>query len=94
MKNPLTATVESYMVSVMVLLFSIFLIGLLLLAIKNFNTDNAIISEAVNRSLIKTISPQERVLIDDWIMENDINLSVREVGYRYIVETFPDKPWR
>lgn len=80
------------MAAIMVLLFSIFLIGLLMIAIKNFNTETEILG-AQDQNILKTVSPQERSLINEWLSGSDTGLSVEDVGYRYIIKNFPDKPW-
>ncbi len=92
MKNPLTVTIESSMAAIMVLLFSVFLIGLLLVAVKNFNTETEVLS-AQDYNILRTVSPQERSLINEWLESSDVGLSVEDVGYRFIIKNFPDKPW-
>lgn len=91
MKNPLTLKIESWIGMAFVLLFSAFLIGLLLIAVKNFNSDSEILGSTSVK--LKTVSPEERLLIDQWLQRDNIGISAAEVGYRYIVKKFPNKPW-
>lgn len=91
MKNPLTLKVESWLGSFIVLLISAFLVGWFLIAVRNFGSD----SEALNSSTfeLKTVSPEERLLIDQWLRQNNIGDSAGGANYRYIIRQFPDKPW-
>lgn len=91
MKNPLSLKVESLLGSIFVLTLSAFFVGLMLIAVKNFNSDNEILG--MSNSKIRLISIQERKLIDEWLVRNNIGLSAQEVGYRYIVRKYPAKPW-
>jgi len=91
MRNPLALKVESRVGMVLVFLFSAFLVGFFLIAVKNLGSDTDILN-ATGTSL-KIVSPEERLLIDQWLKQENIGLSVKEVGYRYIIQKFPDKPW-
>lgn len=90
MKNILTFHIESWLGAVYVLLVAAFLVGLFLIAMKNFNSDNEILN--ASGSSLKTISSVERQAIDSWLVENS-KLSTKEVGYRFIIQKYPDKPW-
>lgn len=91
MKNPLVVRVESWVGSIIILVFSAFLVGLFMIAVKNFGSDAEILSSSGNN--LRTVSAEERMLIDDWLVKSDPGLSVKEVGYRYLIRKFPDKPW-
>lgn len=91
MKNPLTFKVESWLGSVVVLAVSVFLVGWFLIAVKNFNSDNEILNSSITK--LKTVSPEEKSLIDQWLRQDNVGISASEVGYRYIIQKFPDKPW-
>lgn len=91
MKNPLTFTIESRLGAIFVLLFSAFLIGLLLVAIKNFNSDTEVL--ATSGTKLRTISVREKSLIDQWLQDNNIEVDVRETGYRDVIKKYPNRPW-
>lgn len=91
MRNPLTLHIESWLGSVFIIALSVFFVGLLFIAIKNFDSDNKILNASGTK--VKSVSVQERRLIDEWLGRNQIELSVEEVGYRYIVKKYPDRPW-
>ncbi|MDP2933423.1 MAG: hypothetical protein Q8N81_04805 [bacterium] len=91
MKNPLTFKIESWLGSAIVLIFSAFLVGWFLIAMRNFNSDAEILNSSSTK--LKIVSPVERSLIDQWLQQDNIGISASEVGYRYIVKKFPDKPW-
>ena len=91
LRNPLTFHVESWVGSVFVLLFSAFLVGLFAIAVKNFGSDTEVLASSSTK--LKTVSTEERTLIDAWLGKTDTGISVREVGYRYIIKKYPDKPW-
>jgi hypothetical protein len=91
MKNPLTFKVETWLGSVFILLISAFLVGWLLIAVKNFNSDTEILNSSGAK--LKIVSPEEKSLIDQWLRQDNIGISATEVGYRYIIKQFPDKPW-
>jgi hypothetical protein len=91
MKNPLTLNIETWFGSVLVLLASAFFVGFFMIALKNFNSDTQILNSSGAK--LRTISPEERSLIDRWLQQNNVGISAEEVGYRYIIQKFPDKPW-
>lgn len=93
MKNPLTLKVESWVGSAIVLIFSIFLVGIFILAVKNFGSDTEILAVSDTKMKIRTISEEEKTLIDSWLVKKDTGVSVKEVGYRFIVKRYPDRPW-
>lgn len=76
--------------AIFIMAFAVFSIGLVFISIKNFNSDITIItSEQVQ---VKTISATERELIRNWISENKVEIP-EEVGYRYLVQKYPSRPW-
>lgn len=91
MKNPLTFRVESWLGSVFVLIISAFFVGFFIIAVKNFNSDTDILNSSSVK--LRTVSPEEKSMIDQWLQQNNIGISAPEVGYRYIIQKFPDKPW-
>ncbi len=88
--NPLTVQVESRLGAVYISLLGLFFVGLIFIALKNFNSDSIILDS--QGAQIKTISTTERYLIDGWLKENQIEIP-KGKGYRYIVQQYPSKPW-
>lgn len=71
-------------------LFAAFFIGLIFIAMKNFDSDLTIITS--EQTQIKTISVTERILIRDWLIESQIE-TPEKVGYRYLIGKYPSRPW-
>ena len=71
-------------------LLATFFVGLIFIAMKNLDSDITIITS--ERIEVKTISATEREFIRNWIRENNIEIP-EEVGYRYLVEKYPSRPW-
>ena len=90
MNNPLTTQVESRLGAAYISLMALFFVGLIFIALKNFNTDVGVLE--ADQSRIKTISGTERTLIGNWVEENNIELPEGE-GYRYLMRKYPNKPW-
>ena len=88
--NPLTTQVESRLGAAYISLMALFFIGLIFIALKNFNSD-VVLLEA-DQTRIKTISSTERTLIEGWVKENNIELPEGE-GYRYLIRKYSNKPW-
>ena len=88
--NPLTTQVESRLGATYITLLALFFIGLIFIALKNFNTD--VVALEADQTRIKTISSTERKLIEGWVSENDIKIPEGE-GYRYLIRKYPNKPW-
>lgn len=88
--NPLTTQVESRLGAAYISLMALFFVGLIFIAMKNFNSD-AVLLEA-DQTRVKTISGTERTLIENWVRENNIELPEGE-GYRYLTRKYPNKPW-
>ncbi|MDO8676525.1 MAG: hypothetical protein Q7K16_02645 [Candidatus Azambacteria bacterium] len=93
MRNPLTFHIESWVGSLFVLAFSAFIVGIFILAVRNFGLDADILASSNSEVKFKTVSAEEKVLIDDWLTKNNPGVSVPEVGYRYLIKKYPDKPW-
>ena len=91
MRDPLTYQVETWLGSVFVLIVSAFLVGFFWIQVKNFESDTEIFNYSIIR--IANVTYAERQQIDQWLANNKILPSVKEVGYRYIVKKYPDKPW-
>lgn len=92
MRNPLTFRVESSLGAAFVSLLSMFFIGLLFIAIKNFETDVDIMSMDTQNNRIRTTSKTEFNLMKEWVDDNDINIPEGS-GPRYLRREYPDKPW-
>ena len=86
----MTMQVESRLGAAYITLMSLFFIGLIFIALKNFNSDVAIVG--AEQAHAKTISNTERALIENWVKEKNIELPERE-GFRYLIKRYPDKPW-
>lgn len=82
--------VESYLGAIFICIFTAFFIGLLFIAMKNYNSDMSILNSEQAR--IRGISITEAVLIRDWVKENNIEIPEGK-GFRYIIKKYPDKPW-
>ena len=90
MINPLTTQVESRLGAVYITLLTMFFVGLIFIALKNFNSDSIILDS--QSAQVKTISNTERYLIDSWLKENQIEIPEGK-GYRYVTQEYPSKPW-
>ena len=90
MNNPLTVQVESRLGAFYISLLGIFFVGLIFVALKNFESDSIILDS--QNAQVKTISSTERDLINSWIIENQIEIPQGK-GYRYIIQQYPAKPW-
>ena len=93
MRNPLTFRIESWVGSVFVLAFSGFLVGVFILAVQNFGFDADILASSSSRVRLQTVSAEERALIDGWLGKTNVGISAEDVGYRYLIKKYPDKPW-
>lgn len=90
MNNPLTIQVESRLGAVYISLLGLFFVGLIFVALKNFNSDSIILDSQVAQ--VKSISSTERYLINAWIKENNIEIPEGK-GYRYVIQKYSSKPW-
>jgi hypothetical protein len=81
---------ESYTGAFLVVILAGFFVGLLFIAIENFNTDVELLT--TDQARLRTVSITERRLIDSWITENNIAIPEGK-GYRYLIESYPSKPW-
>lgn len=88
--NFLTIKIESYMGAIFISLLAAFFIGLIFISVKNFGSDVSVINSEQVR--IKTVSTAERVLIQNWIKENDVEIP-EGVWYKYLLERYPSRPW-
>ena len=88
--NPLTAQIESRLGAFYVSLLSFFFVGLIFIALKNFESDSIVLDS--QNAQVKTISNTERDLINNWIQENQIKVPESK-GYRYITQRYPSRPW-
>jgi len=92
LRNPLTFQVESWVGSLLVLAFAVFLVGIFFVALKNFNSEAEILASPSGVNF-KKISLEEKKLIDNWLNKTKPDITVNDVGYRYIIKTYPEKPW-
>ncbi|HEY4474921.1 MAG TPA: hypothetical protein VJC06_03300 [Candidatus Paceibacterota bacterium] len=90
MNNPLTNQVESRLGAFYISLLSMFFVGLIFIALENFNSDLIILDS--QSAQVKTISNTERYLINIWIKENNVKVPEGK-GYRYLIQRYPSKPW-
>lgn len=90
MENPLTTRVESYLGAIFISLFALFFVGLIFIALKNFQSDSDILS--AQEVKVKNISATERALMENWIQENSIKIPEGQ-GYRYLIQQYPARPW-
>ncbi len=74
----------------LIVLFSAFLLGFFFLAVRGFGDDLEMSGD--NQTQLLHISDTQRQLMDDWVMENNIQIPPGE-GYRYLLRTYPSKPW-
>jgi len=84
--------VESWLGSVFVLMFALFAVGVIFIALKNFNSDLAVIDIQESQAHVKPIPSTERKLMETWIKENNIQIP-KDKGFRYILEMYPNRPW-
>lgn len=73
------------------MIFSAFLLGIFAIAVKNFGSDAEILVSSGTR--LRTLSAEEKTLIDDWLAVNNAGISIKGVGYRNIIKKYPSKPW-
>ena len=68
-----------------------FMVGTFFFIFRDFNQD----VEVGNMTLtqIKTISVSQKLLIDAWVEENQIQIPADSNRYRYAMHAYPDKPW-
>jgi len=92
MKNFLTSTVESVFGIIFIVVVTGFFVGVIFIAVKNFNSDIAIAEAQSGDVELKYVSQTERELINTWIADNNMTFPEGK-GYRYIIKTYPDKPW-
>ncbi len=90
MKNILTFKVESALGVVFISMLSVFFVSILFIEIKNFNSDSDVFDST--SPSIKFVSPAERAQIQQWVIDNHIHLLAGQ-GFRYLIKTYPDKPW-
>ncbi len=88
--SPLTVQVESRLGAFYISLLGLFFVGLIFIALKNFNSDSIVLDS--QSAQVKTISSTERDLINNWIQNNHIEIP-KGRGYRYVIQQYPSKPW-
>ena len=88
--NPITTQVESRLGAAFITLLALFFVGLIFIALKNFSSDVLVLEAGATQ--VKSISNTERLLIQNWVQDNNIEIPDGQ-GYRYIIRKFPNKPW-
>ena len=92
MKNPLTLQVESKLGLGIIGIFSIFFVAIF------FSIYNKAIDEmdAYSSSIsgVNNLSKKQKNDIDLWITRNKINIPIQENRYLYVIDRYPNKPWR
>ena len=91
MKNIMTFRVESYLGIFFVTALGIFFMGFFVLATRSFEADVDAISFGNNK--IRVISRTEENLINEWLLENEMDIPDSKAYYRYILKNNPDRPW-
>ncbi len=90
MKLGLTMQVESWLGAALLVIVTCFMIGVLFVAISNYDSDTIELNASQTR--VRTITSTERQIIARWV--NDTHTVVPEgKGYRYLVQQYPDRPW-
>ena len=73
-------------------ILGLFLSSLLFVTIKNAQIDIDIMSATSGQIKSKVVSKTELVLMQEWLKINKIKISEGQ-GYRYILKTYPERPW-
>lgn len=73
-------------------LLSLFFVSLLLIAVKNANSDVDIINSTYINNKITRVSQDERFLIQQWLEERKIEIPEGS-GYNYLIKKYPKRPW-
>lgn len=89
-RNPLTVQIESCLGAFFILSTAIFFSTLIYGSAQNLNSESLVIES--QRISIKTVSPAERALIDEWLRQKHIAIPEGK-GYRYMKNKYPDRPW-
>ena len=89
-RNPLTIKVESYLGAFFVLSTAIFFGLMVYRSAQDFDSESIIMES--QRVSIKTVSPTEKTLINNWVKANHITLP-KGKGYRYVINEYKTKPW-
>ncbi|OGM99238.1 MAG: hypothetical protein A2915_02790 [Candidatus Yanofskybacteria bacterium RIFCSPLOWO2_01_FULL_41_34] len=89
-RNLLTLQIESRLGAFYISLLGLFFVGLMFIALKNFESDSIVLDSQSTQ--VRTISSTERDLINNWILENQVEIP-KDKGYRYIIQQYPAKPW-
>ncbi len=92
MRNPITFRVESSLGAVFICMLSLFFMGLIFVAIMNFNSDIDIMNGTIANSRINTVSKAEILDIQTWVKANNVEIP-KGSGYRYLISKYPDRPW-
>jgi hypothetical protein len=92
MRNPFTFQVESYSGAIFMLLIGAFFTSFLYIAIKNFNSDLDVLDAQGAVAHIKTISPTQRLLMESWMRDNNIELPEGK-NLRWLLTQYPNRPW-
>ena len=86
----MTMQVESGIGATFIVLLAAFFVGILFIAIKNFNSDTTILG--ASQTQVVTMSNTERQEIGQWVTANNIVIPPGK-GYNYVIQQYPDRPW-
>ena len=90
MRNPLTLEFEGYIGVIFLGAVVALFVGLFFSIFRNYYSDVEILNST--QAQVKSVSPTQRELIDDWIREDNIELP-EGMNYRQIIHAYPDHPW-
>jgi len=94
LKNPLTINIESSLGAIYLSMLSMFFIGLIFIAVKNFETDMDVdmIMNISNSISTRKMSQTELVLLREWIKNSEVEIPEGQ-GYKYLMREYPNRPW-
>ncbi len=85
-----TWKLESILGAILVVLVAGFFVTKIFAVLSDFNTEVEI--QTNDQVVVKGIPETERKLIEAWVHDNNIEVPPGK-GYRYLIQTYPDKPW-
>ena len=91
MQNPLTFRVEALIGSIFIIAFAGFMIGIVLVNVKNADSEAAFLN--VPNASVKLVSDPERQQMEDWLKSGNIEIPKGRSTTRYLLQTYPDRPW-
>jgi len=99
MRNPLTFRVESWIGGLPLVGVASFFVALMFTAQSSFSSDldvDVATATQVQRGhkTGEALAQAEHGLIDAWVVDNGITVPPEENIYKFVIENYPDKPWR